>query len=153
MSNNNTFTLNGVLYHKYSRPWVSKSGTNGESHYFVIEESETMPRKVKDKEGNWHEGTYTERNLITVKLGRGINPDDFSITDPLDIKGKMRGVEYDKKDGTGKGYFTDLEVMTIRFGDLDKEGRRPAEKRKAGQAEIEEFALQPVDDETDDLPF
>jgi len=153
MTNDNTFTLNGVLYHKYSRQWTStkNGGSSGEHHYFVIEESETVPRKVKDKEGKWIEGTYTEHNLITVKLGRGINPDDFTITDPLDIKGKMRGVEYEKKDGTGKGYFTDLEVMTIKFGDLDKDGKRPTEKRKVGQ--VEDFPP-PVDDEEDDgLPF
>jgi hypothetical protein len=154
MAEENKDTRTGIIYCKYSTPW--KNG-EGESHYLVIEHSEMGTKKFKDKKtGEWKESYGSEINYIAFRLGRGMNIDDYSVNDHVTVKYKIRGIKYQKKDGTGEGFFNELEAYFVRFADLDAGYSNHKGVIKADDPVKKEFFVAPPPDDEEglaDLPF
>lgn len=145
----------GVVYSKFTKPWAS---SKGESYYIVLEHTEQTTKKFRDKtDGSTRERYGAETNFIVFKLGLGIGIDDYAIGDFIDVRYKIRGIKYQKKDGTGEGFFNELEATYIKPADIDTKKDTPNNYPSYKASEIKDKVFLPPDpdaqDDTSDLPF
>ena len=153
----NIFTLKGTLFAKDKREWTGKKDPTkkGCTDYYILE-SKIVKR--------WNDDGGKERSAsVTIfpkfRLPYRFDPDSYEIGDPLDITFFPNGKEFDKKDGTGKAYITENEILTIKFGDIGSTGQRPNKGKVTvtSTSSADEFpkpkGASLDDDEYGDLPF
>ena len=97
---NNYYPLKGKLYLKRDEVQVSDLFRKRE---FVLEVS-----------SEWNGKIYTE--LITMELVQDAveKLNTVKVGDEIEVMFALRGREYDKKDGTGKGYFNSVKATSIQ---------------------------------------
>jgi hypothetical protein len=150
----NEFTIDGTLYHKETRTVVGKKDPtkNYDFNSYVLEIDSPM---TWQKDGR--EITTVKKELVKFALPFGFPPETFSIGDFVQVRFKLTGREFDKRDGTGKGYSTEPQATYIKHGDLDANDARPV-AQVAKEKTKEENVFIPPDpkgewDDTSDLPF
>ena len=96
---NNYYPILGSLYKKFDAVQVNDTFRKRE---FVLEVT-----------SEWNGKTYTE--LITFEMIQDAcdKLDYVEFGEPIEVMFALRGREYDKKDGSGKGYFNSVKATHI----------------------------------------
>jgi len=113
---NNEHTVTGTLYSKITRTAEGKKPANMgkiyEFYYYIIE---APTRKTWTADGK--EKVVEKKELIKFSLPMGMSPDDFDVTDHVEIRFSITGREWTNKQGE-KDVINENKISHIKFADI-----------------------------------
>lgn len=153
MAQENSFTIKGTIYKKETQTIIGKKDPSQTYEKTLLTLEVKSGREVKEGDKTNYR---TTTNLPQIEFF-GINLDDYSQGDFVQVNFYLSGKEFTRKDGT-KGIITKPAGTYIKFADLD--AGYPSHKNKFGSdveiAKIKEVFQAPdpnAVEEESDLPF
>ena len=145
MIGDNDYMINGILYEKFMRKWVSKKGENGQTHYYIIEKP--TRREIVDKDGI--ERNFVKTELVKMQLPWKMNPDDYDKGEELEIAFYLSGMEFTKD--SEKGYITNPQITTIRRSNKQGEIKYDNKVKVSAMSDINKIGDPPEDNPFPDV--
>jgi hypothetical protein len=140
MANNNLYKIEGVIYSKPVRTAPDKKGKNGGVPY-------EFPSIILEVKREYREKTYT--TLPEFELGRGVNTEDFSVGDKVEITFALEG-----KKISDTFHKTTPKAIYLRHTEVDYNDSKDVDRQETKRETV--FVPPAPDSESEeesDLPF
>ena len=135
---NNLYKITGVIYAKPVRTAPDKKGKNGGVPY-------EFPSIILEVKRAYREKEYT--TLPEFELGRGVNTEDFAVSDKVEVTFAMEGKKI------GDWHKTTAKAIYIRHTEVNYNDSKDVDRQDKPR---EAVFVPPAPDEPDDmsdLPF